>query len=69
MPAPDGVSTTPVPPGAPNPIVEALISQIQGHYDRMIAAQKAGDFARWGEEQKALGEVVQKLEAAAKRRN
>jgi hypothetical protein len=66
-PAPEGVSTTLPPPGERDPVIEALISQIQGHYDRMIAAQKAGDWATYGEEQKALGAALARLTAAERR--
>jgi uncharacterized membrane protein (UPF0182 family) len=67
-PAPGGVSTPPpAAPGARDPVIEALISQIQGHYDRMIAAQKAGDWATYGEEQKALGAALARLTAAERR--
>ena len=66
-PAPDGVSTPPAAPGERDPVIEALISQIQGHYDRMIAAQKAGDWATYGEEQQALGAALARLTAAERR--
>ncbi len=59
----------PMTPGAqpPDPVVSALIERIQEHYDRMIAAQKAGDWAKYGEEQKAIGDALAKIEAARRR--
>jgi uncharacterized membrane protein (UPF0182 family) len=38
-----------------------LISQAREHYDRAIAAQRAGDWAAYGREIKALGEILQRL--------
>jgi len=38
-----------------------LTSEARAHYDRAIAAQRAGDWARYGEEIKALGEVLQRM--------
>jgi uncharacterized membrane protein (UPF0182 family) len=63
-PAPDSVATAPAAPGGRDPVIQALIGEIQGHYDRMIAAQKAGDWATYGEEQKALGAALGRLTAA-----
>ncbi|HEY8551049.1 MAG TPA: UPF0182 family protein [Vicinamibacterales bacterium] len=39
----------------------ALAAQARTHYDRAIAAQRAGDWARYGEELRLLGEVLQKM--------
>jgi uncharacterized membrane protein (UPF0182 family) len=38
-----------------------LTSEARAHYDRAIAAQRAGDWAKYGEEIKALGEVLQRM--------
>jgi hypothetical protein len=46
---------------APGAEVSALASQAQTHYDRAIAAQRAGDWATYGEEIKRLGEVLARM--------
>ena len=60
-------------PGAPEPApaaepapsadanMAALATQARAHYDRAIAAQRAGDWATYGEEIKQLGEVLAKM--------
>ena len=40
---------------------EPLISRARQHYDRAIAAQRAGDWATYGREIQALGEVLRQL--------
>ena len=56
---------TPSAPGAPSttPAADArdLTAEARAHYDRAIAAQRAGDWAKYGEEIKALGEVLQRM--------
>ena len=67
--APGGVdtakTTAPAAPGAPPPPPQAdtrdLTAEARAHYDRAIAAQRAGDWARYGEEIKLLGEVLQQM--------
>jgi uncharacterized membrane protein (UPF0182 family) len=68
-PVPGGPAPAAAPASArpQDPAVDALLGEIQAHYDRMIAAQKAGDWARYGEEQKALGAVLEKIDAARRR--
>lgn len=39
----------------------ALIEQARGHYDRALAAQRAGDWAAYGREIQSLGEVIRRL--------
>ncbi len=39
----------------------ALINQARKHYEAAVAAQRAGDWARYGEEIKRLGETLEKL--------
>jgi uncharacterized membrane protein (UPF0182 family) len=39
----------------------SAISEAQTHYDRAIAAQRSGDWATYGKEIQALGEVLRKL--------
>jgi len=51
-------------PGAPSAAatdLRDLTSDARAHYDRAIAAQRAGDWAKYGEEIKALGEVLQRM--------
>jgi uncharacterized membrane protein (UPF0182 family) len=55
----------PAAPGAPPPAPSAdtrdLTAEARAHYDRAIAAQRAGDWARYGEEIRLLGEVLQQM--------
>jgi uncharacterized membrane protein (UPF0182 family) len=63
LPAP---GVTPAPQGPPRPgdtSTDALVRELQARFNRMIAAQKAGDWATYGEEQKALGELLDRLGA------
>jgi uncharacterized membrane protein (UPF0182 family) len=62
LPTP-GVATAPQGPQPGDTGPDALIRELQSRYDRMIAAQKAGDWATYGEEQKALGELLDRLAA------
>jgi uncharacterized membrane protein (UPF0182 family) len=41
--------------------VASLVQQAQSHYDRAIAAQRAGDWATYGKEINALGSVLEQL--------
>ena len=41
----------------------ALAAEARAHYDRAVAAQRAGDWAKYGEEIRALGEVLKQLQA------
>ena len=45
--------------------VERLIESAAGHYDAALKAQRAGDWAAYGREIKALGEVLEDLRLAA----
>ncbi len=45
---------------------DALATQAWQHYDRAIAAQRAGDWATYGEEIKQLGAVLQKMQDATR---
>jgi uncharacterized membrane protein (UPF0182 family) len=51
------------PGGAPaeRPGADALIQEAQATYERAIAAQKAGDWAKYGEEIRRLGELLAKM--------
>ncbi len=48
----------PAPPGGDN---ESLAAQAKQHYDRAIQAQRDGDWARYGEELKQLGAVLEQM--------
>jgi uncharacterized protein len=39
----------------------ALAAEAQATYERALAAQKAGDWARYGEEIRRLGEILAKM--------
>ena len=43
------------------PVAEALAAQARAHYDRAIQAQRAGDWAAYGEEIKRLGDVLGRM--------
>ncbi|MEO7220018.1 MAG: UPF0182 family protein [Gemmatimonadaceae bacterium] len=60
---PAAVAAAPV-GGAAN---TTLIGEARGHYDRAIAAQRAGDWAVYGSEIKALGDVLTRLRSGATR--
>jgi len=40
---------------------DALAAEARAHYDRAIAAQRAGDWAKYGEEIRALGAVLDRM--------
>ena len=42
-----------------------LLTRARAHYDRAIAAQRAGDWSTYGEEIDRLGEVLRQLGPAA----
>ena len=58
-----GVTSTPAttPAAAPSPQLSALADEAQAHYQRAIDAQRAGDWARYGEEIKALGQALERM--------
>jgi uncharacterized protein len=59
-------TAVPAAPGAPSPaptIVDALATEARDHYERALAAQRAGDWAKYGEEIKALGQTLEKMRA------
>jgi uncharacterized membrane protein (UPF0182 family) len=41
----------------------ALMRQARQHYDQALAAQRSGDWARYGQEIQRLGEVLRRMEA------
>jgi uncharacterized protein len=54
-------------PGTPPPVagaipeLTALAAEAQAHYERAVAAQRAGDWATYGNELRQLGEVLEKM--------
>jgi uncharacterized membrane protein (UPF0182 family) len=52
---------SPAQPAAAGSEVDALAAEARAHYDRAIAAQRAGDWATYGEEIKRLGVVLEKM--------
>ncbi len=59
---PQDAQTTPA-PSAPQPAsnLQSLAAQARQHYERAIQAQREGDWARYGEEIKRLGAVLDQL--------
>ena len=41
-----------------------LVRQASDHYDRAMAAQRAGDWATYGEEMQLVGELLRQLREA-----
>ena len=56
----EGRPSAPAPPAAV-PADASLARTARGHYERAIEAQRAGDWARYGEEIRRLGEALEKL--------
>jgi uncharacterized membrane protein (UPF0182 family) len=42
-----------------------MIDEAASHYDAAIRAQRVGDWSTYGSELKALGDTLQKLQAAS----
>jgi uncharacterized membrane protein (UPF0182 family) len=63
--APSQVAPGTPPSAAPSasPELTALAAQAQAHYERAVAAQRAGDWATYGNELRQLGEVLEKMRA------
>jgi uncharacterized membrane protein (UPF0182 family) len=58
------VAETPSPetvPGAATGVSATLLRQVQDAYDRAIAAQRAGNWAQYGEEMNRLGDLLRRL--------
>jgi len=57
---PSGVTTTPREAAAAPPAasVAQALAEARTHYDNAIAAQRAGDWARYGDELRKLGEAL-----------
>jgi uncharacterized membrane protein (UPF0182 family) len=59
-----GSGAAPTTGAAPSAAVGELLRQAQSHYDRAIAAQRAGNWAEYGREIEALGASIRALRAA-----
>jgi len=61
-PTVEETATTPAPAaGATAGVSATLIRQVQDAYDRAIAAQRAGNWAQYGEEMNRLGDLLRRL--------
>ena len=64
---PAAIDAIPPPTGAaPSTAVSQLLQEAQTHYDRAIAAQRAGNWSEYGREIDQLGAVLRSLKAAKK---
>jgi uncharacterized membrane protein (UPF0182 family) len=59
-PAPPSGDETPAPPSDVSGSTD-LAAEARGHYERAIEAQRAGDWARYGEELRKLGETLDRM--------
>ena len=50
-------------PAPAAPAADELAATARGHYDRAVEAQRAGDWAKYGEELRQLGAVLDKMRA------
>jgi uncharacterized membrane protein (UPF0182 family) len=62
-PAVTGAGITPSPAQTPSAASAELLRQAQSHYDRAIAAQRAGNWAEYGREIEQLGAAIRALRA------
>jgi uncharacterized membrane protein (UPF0182 family) len=62
-PAVTGGGITPSPAQTPSAASAELLRQAQSHYDRAIAAQRAGNWAEYGREIEQLGAAIRALRA------
>jgi len=51
-------------PAVPAPAIAELLREAQQHYDRALAAQRAGNWADYGREIEQLGATLRRLRAA-----
>jgi uncharacterized protein len=66
-PAAPAATSAPSPPAGEG-TVESLLAEARDHYDRALAAQRDGDWARYGEEIRKLGEALQRASARGPKR-
>jgi len=57
--APVTATAAPAAPGSPQ--LTSMAEDAQGHYQRAIEAQRAGDWAKYGEEIRALGQTLDRM--------
>jgi uncharacterized membrane protein (UPF0182 family) len=55
------VTPTAAAAGVAAPQLGALATEAQGHYQRALEAQRAGDWAKYGEEIRALGQALDRM--------
>jgi hypothetical protein len=53
----------PTPGAAQSAPLTALAAEARGHYERALAAQRAGDWATYGEQVRQLGDVLERMRA------
>ncbi|HET6319243.1 MAG TPA: UPF0182 family protein, partial [Chloroflexota bacterium] len=58
---PGAPAALPAPAVATSPQLSSLADEAQMHYQRAIDAQRAGDWAKYGEEIKALGQTLDRM--------
>lgn len=64
----DTTRAAPATIGAPAaPSNSALIAEARSHYERAVAAQRSGDWALYGKEIQALGDILQRLNTGSRR--
>jgi uncharacterized membrane protein (UPF0182 family) len=61
---PEAVPESPAQPPASAP-APVLLEAARGHYDRAMQAQRAGDWAKYGEEIRLLGDVLARMQKGA----
>ena len=55
----DAPQPGPPPPPVPSDAAAGAVERARGHYERALQAQREGDWARYGEEIRLLGEALQ----------
>jgi uncharacterized membrane protein (UPF0182 family) len=58
---PSAVPPPTTPAATASPQVSALADEAQMHYQRAIDAQRAGDWAKYGEEIRSLGQTLERM--------
>jgi uncharacterized membrane protein (UPF0182 family) len=60
-PSPSAAGSPPPPAPGGTEDLAALAERARGHYERAVEAQRAGDWARYGEEIRKLGETLERM--------
>jgi hypothetical protein len=60
---PPETSATDSTPSTAPPDTQRLLTQAKQHYDQALQAQREGDWARYGDEIKRLGAVLEQMKA------